>query len=466
MSINAMAPTSPKRLWGWRWGVSFSRRLSSEQGIALPAALMMLLIFATIAIGVMATTVTSSHQSNRDRNVKRAIAAADAGLEAATYRLNKLPVRSLECVVTGAVQGATELTIEPVQPDGWCREQTEDLGEGASFSYRVKGGAQVNVNGQNLIQRKIVATGTVNGVKRRLATVIGSDTGLTLFGGYGVISLEDLTLPNSTSIQGNTASNGHITLTNTAEICGLATVGPGKQFTTSQSGHLCPGNISNVAEQPFVLNPVDQGTAASSNNNANIGLTDIWTRPDKIVWDAPNRYLRLGQLSSLTLNGDIYSFCSLEIDNNATLSVGIRLASRPPVKIFIDSPENCPGVPNAGNVILRNGGQFTNLNANPTTVQLFMNGSTTAETSLSFDNNFATAINMLIYAPRSTVSFLNHTRIVGAVAAKQVQMANNTTIIWDRRSDDITIDDLLPHYDRQSYVECAAVATGPPDSAC
>jgi Tfp pilus assembly protein PilX len=56
---------------------------------------MILLIVSMLAITAMATTVTSSHQANRDRSVKRAIAAADAGLEAATYRINKLtPERS------------------------------------------------------------------------------------------------------------------------------------------------------------------------------------------------------------------------------------------------------------------------------------------------------------------------------------------------------------------------------------
>jgi hypothetical protein len=448
------------------WHGEALRSLGSEQGAVLPLTLLLLLVLATLGTAVAATTIATTHQTGRDRSVKRAIAAADAGVEAALYRINKVTPRQLECVVLGTVADAA-LTVEPVQADGWCREQAENLGDGASYSYRVRGGVQMDVNGQNLIQRKIVATGTVNGVKRRAATVVGSDTGLTLFGGYGVISLSDITLPNSTSIQGNTASNGNITVAGNAEICGLATVGPGKTFTTTNSGHLCPGNISNVAEQPFVLNPVDQGTAATVNNNINIGTLDPWTLPLKINWSPGNRTLKLGQLSSLTLNGDIYSFCSLEIDNNATLAVGVRAPGRPPLKIFIDAPENCPGVPNAGSVILRNGGQFTNLNVDPTTIQLYMMGSTTAESSLSFDNNFATAINMLIYAPRSTVTFANHTSIVGAVAAKQVNMDNNTTIRWDRRSDGVTVDNLLPHYDRQSYVECSAQSTSLlPDADC
>ena len=161
----------------------------------------------------------------------------------------------------GTVGGATNLTLEPVQADGWCRDQTEDLGDGASYSYRVKAGAQVNVNGQSLIQRKVVAIGTVNGVKRRTATVIGSDTGLSLFGGYAVISLEDFNMPNSSQIVGNTGSNGNISLSNSAEICGNATPGVGKSFTTSNSAHLCPGFSAVAATQPFVLNPVDQGIA-------------------------------------------------------------------------------------------------------------------------------------------------------------------------------------------------------------
>src|SRR6185295_958390 len=104
----------------------------------------------------------------------------------------------------------------------------------------------------------------------------------------------------------------------------------------------------------------------------------------------------------------------------------------------------------------------------PTTLQLLAVGSNTVNTSISYENNFGTQVPVLIYAPRSTVSFSNHTSVLGAVAAKKVTMDNNTTITWDQRSNDITVDNLLPHFVRQSYTECSVTATSGllPDSDC
>jgi hypothetical protein len=189
--------------------------------------------------------------------------------------------------------------------------------------------------------------------------------------------------------------------------------------------------------------------------------------PLKITWNPATRYLKLDNLSSLTLTGDVYSFCSLTIDNNAQLMIAPRAPGRPPLKIFIDSPENCPGVPNAGSITYRNGASITNLNSDPTTAQVYLVGSPTTETSLSFDNNFDAQVNMLIYAPRSSVSFSNRTHIVGAVAAKSVRMDNNTTIVWNALADNVTVNNLLPFYSRQSYAECTAQAAGSvPDAGC
>src|ERR1044071_5456156 len=106
-------------------------RASSEQGIALPVAVMLLFIILSLATAIAAQGIGAQNQSRRDRSVKRAVDSADAGIATATYRLNKLTPSELLCVVVGA----TGLTLEPVQSDGWCQAQTEDLGDGASYSY-------------------------------------------------------------------------------------------------------------------------------------------------------------------------------------------------------------------------------------------------------------------------------------------------------------------------------------------
>jgi hypothetical protein len=316
------------------------------------------------------------------------------------------------------------------------------------------------------MQRKIVSTGTVNGVTRRVSTVMGSATGVSLFGDYAVISLDDLPLSNSARIEGNAGSNGDIALVNFAQICGNATPGPGNEFTAANSAGLCPGFVATPASEPFVLNPIDQGSIATVNDNSRIGVQDVFSKLHGVGWSLATRALTLDLGSTLTLTGNVYSFCSLQINNSSQLIIPPRDPAVP-LKIYIDSPENCPGVPNAGSVRLRNGGNIVNLNSDPTTVQLYVAGSSATSTSVRFENNFQTAVNMLIYAPQSQVTFENVTHIVGAVAAKSIVLGNNTEIRWHERVGDITIDGLKPLFKRQLWSECTVQSAGPaPDSGC
>ena len=447
----------------WNPRSAVARCSKSEQGMALPAAMMMLLIIASVAAALMTSAIAATGQSTHDRGVKRAVAVADAGLETAMYRVNKLTPGSLQCVTRGA---NGQLTIEPLQPDGWCREQTENLGDGASYSYRVRAAVQVRVNGQQLLQRKIVATGVANGVKRRISSVVGSATGVSLFGGYAVISLDDLPLTNSSRVVGNVGSNGNIELDNSAQVCGNATPGPGKQFTADNRAGLCPGYTATPASEPFVLNPIDIGNAATANDNHLIGGQDGFTKPSGVTWSPATRVLKLDLGSTLTLTGNVYSFCSLEINNNSELRIAPRDPAVP-LKIYMDSPEHCPGVPNAGSVTLRNGGNIVNMNTDPTTLQLYVTGSATSATSVQYENNFQTALNMVIYAPQSKVTLDNFTHIVGAVAAKSVELRNNTEVRWHERVGDITVDGLKPLFKRQLWSECTVQNSGAaPDSGC
>ena len=76
-------------------------------------------------------------------------------------------------------------------------------------------------------------------------------------------------------------------------------------------------------------------------------------------------------------------------------------------------------------------------------------------------------MNILIYAPQSTVRFENVTHIVGAVAAKSVVLGNNTEIKWHQRVGDITVNGLKPLFKRQLWSECTVQSAGPaPDSGC
>jgi hypothetical protein len=438
-----------------------AKRLAPEHGIALPTAVILLMVVMLLGSVAGMASLGAVGQSGRDRNTKRAVAAIDAGMDTAIYRLNKLTPSALMCVVVGA----TGLTLEPVESDGWCRAQTENLGDGASFSYRTSAALNVTLGGQALLQRKLVVTGTANGVSRRAMASLHSLTGVSVFGGNAVTSLSDLTLPGSASIVGNAATNGNMSIDASGLLCGDALVGPGKTFSTTSPLQQCAGFTHSNAALPLVLNPVDQGSAATVNDNGRIGVQDPFVLSFLSTWSPSTRVLKLQSSSILTLTGDTYSFCYLEVNNLAQLVIAARLPTQPPLRIYIDSPENCPGVANAGKMRLLNQATLLNMNTSSKTLQIFALGSPTTATSIDFFNNVS-LVNGMVYAPRSTVDLRNATSIIGAVAAQSVMFANSAKVTWDPTAD-LSLDNLLPLFKRASWTECTSRQTGPlPSSGC
>ena len=64
------------------------RMAREERGVALPVALSILFLVAGLTSIAAKAGIVSDHFSFRDRNAKRAVQAASAGIEAAIYQLN------------------------------------------------------------------------------------------------------------------------------------------------------------------------------------------------------------------------------------------------------------------------------------------------------------------------------------------------------------------------------------------
>ena len=437
-----------------------------QRGIAVPASLAVLIVVAGLATVTARAAIGGETQSLRDRHVKMALAAANAGLSAAMYRTNLMQPASVQCVIESTTTGAFVLSV--LEADGWCREQTEDLGEGASYSMRVSGAVPLHVDGQALTQRTIVSTGIVNGVRRRLMLKANAATGEPIFpGGYAAISLDPVTLSNSAQLTGGIGSNGNIYLRNSAQVCGNATPGPGKVVEIRNSATItCAGNTI-PAQESFNLQPVDQGTAPTVNDNVRISgplRLDPCTDCGSVSWNPATRVLRLQNSATLTLGGSIYSFCRLEIQNSAQL----KIASGAGVRVYMDAPENCGGS-GTGSVTVSNSGTILNLNSNPTTFQLYLVGSSTFPTSVTFQNGTGLGgdLVMAIYAPSSTVRLQNSAQIRGAVAAKLVELSNSARIVWDDSISDITSGSPTRLFKAEHYLECtAAPTTAAPTSGC
>jgi hypothetical protein len=444
---------------------------SDERGIAVAVALAVLFLVWSLATLSLRMALTSQHQTERDRSVKRALQAANAGVDAALYRFNLLQPGSLQCITLTA----GTLTVTALQPDGWCAAESEDLGDGATYTARVSRAIAISPNGQALVQREVVSTGIVNGVRRRLLSYITAATGEPIFpGGYAGVSLSALSVGNNVDVSGGLGTNGSILLKNFAQVCGDATPGPGKAVTIQNSAQICGGYSVSSASTPFNLQPVDQGNAPTVNDNLRIGNPPAATSADPctscsdIAWNPATRVLNLRNNATLTLGGNVYSFCRLDLDNSSQLKVAAR-APGTSVRIYIDSPENCGGGGGMGSVSVRNNAAILNMNTDPTTLQLYVVGSATIATSVDFSNgvDVATGMVMAIYAPYSTVTLENSVSLIGAIAARSLVLQNNASLTYSDRIADITTGSPLRLYRSAEYRECAVdQATTAIDSGC
>jgi hypothetical protein len=443
----------------------------NERGVALPVTIAVMFMVAGLATVTARAAITSDHQSLRDRNVKQAFQAATAGLEAVMYRTNLMQPGSQQCATKNPSNGALHVTN--VGGDGWCSEQSEVLGNEASYAVRISAASPLHVNGQSLVRRVIVSTGTANGVQRRVVLRANAATGEPIFPqGYAGVSLDGMTLPNSVQIDGGMGSNGDIYLRNYAHVCGNVTPGPGKTVEIRNSATVCPTGSTVPAQQSFNLQPVDQGDAATNNDNARIGSPpqpssfDPCTDCTGVEWNPSTRMLRLRNNATLTLGGSVYSFCGIELENTAQLVIPARPLGTG-IRIFVDSPEHCGGA-GTGSVSVRNSATIVNLNTDPTTFQLYLVGSTSVPTYVAFDGiDLAQDLVMAVYAPYSTIRIKNDSHLSGAVASKAIDLQNSARITYHERIADITTGSPLRLYRPEQYVECTSAPTSaPPDSGC
>ena len=232
--------------------------LRSESGIALPISISVLMITGALAAAAATSAMTANSQSSRDKFVKRSVAAADAGIEVGKFRINKFATvltATNQCVSKNTSTGV--LYVESVQADGWCREQSEDLGDGVSYSYRVSGRTTSTVAGQDVNSRKIVATGLVGGLQRRAATTVSTPSATPLFFD-GIFSDQDLEPGEHRSDRRQRSLERQHQHVRAAKICGDAQPGPGKTLNGSKN---CSTGTTGPATAPFVTAPVTLPTS-------------------------------------------------------------------------------------------------------------------------------------------------------------------------------------------------------------
>lgn len=449
---------------------TLSRRIarvrSEERGVAMVVAIGVVMVLLTLTALVAQGSVDLSRTSNEDRNAKRAFQAAEAGLQIATYRLNKLAPLDGQCI-----------TNLPILANG-C-EATESLGNGASWSYHM---TKVLTLGDNascagfpiqydpsdssltLAPRCITATGTVNGVSRRVQARIVLFKGQPIFPLGGIICLESCQAGNTMTVtSGAIGANGAVNVGNSSTVAGGFKLGPNATLSQGNSGQLVTRRDN--TEGPWVLTAVDIGNTATTNNNGN------WTfgTGSTYTWNAATRQLDMTK-GTLTLKGGTYNFCSIDIGNNATIAV----AQGAKAVIYIDSPSRsgsgCPagsGYVDANNNF-DNPNVYTNGAPQTEALQIYVYGSDPAanKPALSFKNS--SALNAVIHAPNATVNFKNSATVFGAINSNKLTTVNSLNFTWGGQGvASLKTNLTVSLFQRTGWRECrSSPPTSDPGSGC
>ena len=480
---------------------SSRRRLRSERGFAVPTVLLMMVAaFAIVGVAVTAS-IDAQRGTVRDQSSKEALAVAEAGVTKALLIYNGgLGLTTTAPCLTPVTNPPNTVQPRAVEADGWCAP-VEGSGGGGTFSYQICPNTSFHAcAGEGTIE--IASTGTYNGVTRRVDVVASSAAGSQVFLDAGIKSQNDIVMDSNAEIHSATSAGGSITLGSTStKLCGLATVGPdgtaAGSGTYSASEDCAPPllPLDSVGEQEVVLPPVDQGEAATINDNCRITAAKSGTAacagdatkrdtisgsPNNVVWDPAARRLDLtGQSTTLTLTGTTYSFCRLTMSQNSAIYV----QAGEKVNIFFDSPEAC-GLP---------GYDSSTSGTKASTAQMYLQSNTRIAAgsgqalaiyfvgsppprppgirsgvlmSSNSDGNAACVQNFVIYGPFSEIELNSNSTYCGAIAGESIKMNSNARFYTNDAAQSISLPGAVPRYVINKFVDCSAAPASPPNAGC
>jgi hypothetical protein len=468
-----------------------------DHGFAVPTVLFMLLAaFAVVSVGVVAS-IQAQHGSIRDQDSKAALAVAETGVSQAMLRYNSNldPDDDFPCLLPN---GST-LGSAATDSAGWC-QGVEDPASGYRYwaCPRWSDEAGCLASGPPTGKLAIVSVGSSSGVTRRVEVIANSSSGQRVFIDASVKTQDGIALDSNATIRSSSATGGDITLGSNARQCGSASVGVGHHINPSNTtGYYsdtgCTNriNASTVTQNDITLPPVNQGDAATSNDNCRItaAVTNAQACPSQdyrdlvsgnrasVAWSATTRQLTVDSNTALTLTGQTYSFCKVTLRSNSA----IYIQSGQTVNIYFDSPEACD-VP-AGTLPVDASGKTTQMDlssnsritsagGDPASVAIYFVGSETRPTRALMSSNTqvntsqACVQNFVIYAPATHLEMNSNSSYCGALAGKSLHLNSNANIATGSESQNFVLPGTSPHYVTSRFVECGSVEASPPDSGC
>jgi hypothetical protein len=446
---------------------AFRRRMRelarSENGMALPTAVFAMVASIGFGTAAVMSSVNVQHGTQRDRNSKNAIAAADAGANVALLRLNRFQ-GSL-----GAGNPCVGPAGEPLppEPSGWCPAiGPEGVGD-ATFSYQVSGyqpGGELSV----------VAVGDSGSVSRRIEVGLVSYNGEEVFADERLIGQDGIDLEGTPDVRTDVGTNGDIESDGSGTLCGDVRHGVGKSAPDPD----CDGGVTEGnKELPPIIPPEGIET---DNSNCRLELTcpnpsEVDTYATKSPqekrtatnpWDASTRTINVNGNATLTMGGGDYFVCGLFIENGQLIMAG---GAGVEVRIFFDTPENCGLSAGDTQVSITGNANIVSTGYKPekgmfNVPGLYVIGSPDIPTRVDLSGNSGTN-ELILYAPYSDVEIGGNANWIGMIAGKTLRLHGTPTVESDPgiNPPDFFYTSL---WEPTRYVECTGPSATPPDASC
>jgi Tfp pilus assembly protein PilX len=466
----------------------------SQDGVALPVAAGMLMVISILAVGFFTVATRVNTTSVGDRSSKRALAAAEAGLQTAVYRLNLLnqsaPANATNCLTTTWVAPTA----------GECPGQPESIGNGAQYTYYVTPATTAGSAGCVTLpgvsttaqDRCITSVGTVNGVTRRIQTRVVSQSIIPPFNEVGIIGKSLVFAYNSANLNSDVGSNLRVVFENSVNVYDNDAINVDGKVMLLQGGTYDYENSvkidggTQMITTPFELGMPDFEYFEQPSNNTNATLaTDLGS-----AWNATTRRIDIAS-GEKTIRPGTYYVCGVTLGNSVKLKFSHTGGA--PTKIYVDSPWR-PGSSCSTQTDIH-AGTFTADNSvevnkevgeREELLDIFMYGTpyndtrpmyptcepihhpnqtATCRSDFMLDNsvNFYGAV----YAPNSTIQAHNSVRFYGATAADKVIFFNSVDFFLTGEM----LDKPPPApgaAQRKGWAECRPEPTtaGDPESGC
>jgi Tfp pilus assembly protein PilX len=438
-----------------------------ERGSALVIAMLALLILTILAGAVLETALQSRQQSTQNRGRQGALAAANAGLSAAEFRLSQYAgADPTQCFTT---QNAGP----PVA--GVCAAfGPASAGNGENYTYYVSpalsqsdscAGLWVQApSGQTIVQRCITAIGTAHGEKARVQVRVAGYQLSSQFPVNGILALNSFTTSGTFSVNGDIGSNGNVSGSGSFAVQGTVYYVPPATVTAPCTLPSCTKTPQSTAYGVPATSDGPYQASASSNDNASIAWPSGVYDPVKRTVVATNK---VGTAAApLVIPSGTYNFCRFQFNNDTYLT----LAPGGHVHIYIDSPARSGSgcASGTGDVSVTGKLDFENPSGDPTALQIEAYGNpggtpTTFKLNNAL-NSSSSPFTGTIFAPNSAFTTTNVFSMNGAIVANTFTSSNSVAFTAGNLSG--LASGSAIQYAPAAWQQCRSAPTANPTAAC